>query len=207
MEALLAALVVVGICVSATVAGGLHLRRRNRINPRVRTAAPLRWLWSIRAPARAHRRLRRAVRGAHGALAQGGAQGLPVDGLADCLGDLEAHAFAIDDQLVVASRFSTSICRSMLRGLRPEVAEIEVIAARVAATVVTRSTMSDERLANVRRGVSERLDALDAAHAEVAGLEARWRAPFPASNPAQAGAVAPAADPSDTGTDRADRHL
>ena len=154
-----------------------YLRRRVRINPRVRSAAPVGWLWSMRAPARAHRRLRRALRGARGALAQGASNGMAVDGLSGCLEELEAHALAVDDQIIVAARFAPVIRRSMLKGLRPEVTEIELLSARVAATVVSRTALHEKRLADVRSRIAERLDALDAASAEIAALERRWHAP------------------------------
>jgi hypothetical protein len=182
-----------GLSLTVTAALGVYLRRRNRIHPRVRSAAPLRWLWGLRGPARTHRRLRRAIRGAHGALAQGGLRGFRVEGLDECLSELENHAFAVDDQLVVASRFSAPICRSMLRGLRSEVAEIELLAARIAATVVSRSSLTETGLAGVRTRIIERLDALDAAHAEIARLETRWNT-SPASTEDQV-AAAPRVDP------------
>jgi hypothetical protein len=171
---LFVAVVIMGLA-AAGGAAAVHVSHRNRISPRVRTAAPLSWLWAMRGPALAHRRLRRAIRGARGALAQGAKAGLPVDGLADCVEELERQAVVVDDHLVVASRFSTSIRRSMLRGLRPQVTEIELLAARLAATVVSRSTVSEERIADALTRIRERLDALDAAHAELAGLEARLR--------------------------------
>ena len=55
--------------VAATVWYAVHrLRRRNRVSPRRRTAAPLNWLWSFRPAARLHRRLRTAVLTARKAL-------------------------------------------------------------------------------------------------------------------------------------------
>jgi hypothetical protein len=176
MLALLIVIALAGLLVAAGAgAAAIHVSHRNRISPRVRTAAPLSWLWAVRSPALAHRRLRRAIRGARGALAQGAKAGLPVDGLADCVDELERQAVVVDDHLVVASRFSPSIRRTMLRGLRPQVSEIEQLAARLAATVVSRSTVSEDRIADALKRIRERLDALDAAHAELAGLEARLR--------------------------------
>jgi len=178
MEHVLVALGVLAAAGIASAAGcAAYLRRRVRINPKVRSAVPVYWLWSVHAPARAHRRLRRAVRGARAALAQAAAAGMVVDGLSGCLQDLEAHALAVDDQIIVAARFAPLIRRSMLRGLRPEVTEIEFLSARVAAAVVSRTAVSEERLADVRTRISQRLDALDAASAEIAALETRWHTP------------------------------
>ena len=180
------------LCLTVVSAGArvvVSLRRRNRINPRIRTHAPLAWLWQTSGCARAHRRLRRALRGAHGAVAQGAVSGIPVDGLVDCVGELERLALSVDDQLVVAARFATSIRRSMLRGLRPEVTEIEMLAARIAATVVSRSHLSEERLADSVARITERLDALDAAHAELARLEAAWQRPVPLAAPTETAPV------------------
>ncbi|HWW55234.1 MAG TPA: hypothetical protein VNY84_15760 [Acidimicrobiales bacterium] len=173
---MLGAIFVFIVLVSVAVGGGLIvLRRHNRISPRVRTSAPLTWLLHPAGPARAHRRLRRAVRATRGAVDQAGASGLPVDGLLDCVDELERLAITADEQLVVAARFSGSVRRTMLRGLRPQINGLESVAARTAATVVSRTQLTDERLADAVARIHERLDALDAAHAEVAELEKTLR--------------------------------
>jgi hypothetical protein len=52
------------VCVCCAAAAVHMLRVRNRVSPAVKTPAPLAWLWSPRAAARLHRRLRRSVLGA-----------------------------------------------------------------------------------------------------------------------------------------------
>jgi hypothetical protein len=165
--------------VASTAALLVVLRRRNRVVPRVRTRAPLMWLWSLSAPARAHRRLRRAIAATRAAVGQGAEAGLAVDGLADCVDELQRLAVEADGRLVVAARFNPAVRRAMLRGLRPEIDEIELLGARVAATVVSRAGAREERLADVVARVTERLDALDAAHLELSRLEASWQRPAP----------------------------
>jgi hypothetical protein len=168
----LGAIVIVILLLAGAVCGGLFvLRRHNRISPGIRTSAPLSWLWRPAGPARAHRRLRRAVRAAHRAVDQAGAAGIPVNGLLDCVEEIERLAVTADEQLVVAGRFSGSVRRTMLRGLRPQIVELESLAARTAATVVCRTHLSDAHLGDAVARVHERLDALDAAHAEIAELE------------------------------------
>jgi hypothetical protein len=85
--------------------------------------------------------------------------------------EIERLAVTADEQLVVAGGFSGSVRRTMLRGLRPQIVQLESLAARTAATVVSRTHLSDARLGDAVARVHERLDALDAAHAEIAELE------------------------------------
>jgi hypothetical protein len=177
MALLIAAVVALALLAGGAAAAWYLLNRANRINPRVRGVAPLSWLWRPDACARYHRRLRKAMRGARGAVAQGRVGGLVVDGLAEAIDELERHALRVDEQLVVAARFRGPVRRSMLRGLRPTVAEIEVLAARMAASVVARSSFSPDGLHDVVQRLTDRMNALDAAHAEIARLEATFQGP------------------------------
>ena len=102
---------------------------------------------------------------------QAGSSGIPVHGLRDCVDELERLAVTTDEHLVVAARFSGSVRRTMLRGLRPQINELESVAARTAATVISRTHLSDERMTDAVARIHDRLDALEAAHAEIAQLE------------------------------------
>jgi hypothetical protein len=184
-------LVPILIILGSLVAAFVSLGRRNRINPRVQTAAPLTWLWRPGSAARAHRRLRRALRAARHTIAHGARSGAGVDGLAECTDDLERHAVALDEQLVLASRFGPIIRRTMMGHLRADVSEVELLAARIATTVVARSALSEERVADVVTRVTERLDALDAAHREISSLETRFRLPSSPLGRAQTTATSP----------------
>jgi len=162
--------------VATTVAGVMWLRRRNRVNPQVRSRAPLAWMASPGRAAVAHRRLRRAVQGARAA--RSAALDGSTDGeLTSCVVDLARQAAAIDDHLVLAARCSPVVRRNLVRGLESQVREIEAVSARITTLVVGGRRPAAEGGADAVRRISERLDALDAAHAELAALEANYASP------------------------------
>lgn len=143
------AVVLVACCTAAAV----HvLRVRNRVAPGVRSTAPLAWLWSPRAAARLHRRLRRSVLGAHATLG-------PSGSFAELAREVEARAVSLDAELVVADRSPLPARTRLVADLRDEVREIEALNQRLVA--MSRTRRGD--LAAVR----ERLDALDAALREL----------------------------------------
>src|SRR5688572_29193347 len=81
-----------------------RFRRRNRLHPRVPTAAPTAWLASPARAARLHRRLRTATLVASVSMPAGrrrAANGSPVDDLA---AELLQEAAALDQQLAMAAR-------------------------------------------------------------------------------------------------------
>lgn len=143
-----ATVVVVLVCFAWAVVHSLRVR--NRVSPRVRTRAPLSWLWSWRAAPRLHRRLRRSVLATR--------SGLPA-WLADLAAEVESRAVALDAELVAADRAPMPARARLIAGLRDEVAEVEALDQRLVS------------MARARRGdlaaVRERLDALDAALREL----------------------------------------
>ena len=134
-------------------AAAVHmLRVRNRVVPEVRSPAPLGWLWSPRAAARLHRRLRGSVLSARMAL----------DGsFADLAREVEERAVALDRQLVAADRARLPARTRLVADLRDEVAQVEALDQRLVSMARTSRSRSD--LSAVR----ERLDALDAALREL----------------------------------------
>jgi hypothetical protein len=102
----------------ATVAGTCWwLRKRNRVHPRRRSAAPLTWLASPVAPARAHRQLRGAVR-------------LTLEpplpsALAVQAAELHDQAALIDTELVHAARLPRPDRHRRMRPLQGRVAVLE----------------------------------------------------------------------------------
>jgi len=121
MEEVLAALAVLTVAALATAAVGVlgalwALRRRNRVHPRHRSAAPLTWLASPAAAARAHRQLRGAV-----ALTRSGV----APALADQAAELGRHAVGLDAELVHAARLPRPHRRQRVRALQAHVLVVE----------------------------------------------------------------------------------
>jgi hypothetical protein len=150
------------------------IRRANRVVPERRGAAPTGWLWSLREPARLHRRLKRAVRLVRAAAAPVGPQPQtqrhvqPTSALAAVADDLVSRAAAIDDQLVFAARV-----RPLLRGLAREVADVEHAAWRLAGTAAAwRAQLQQAALAQPLPALDagSRLDAFEAAMAELSSM-------------------------------------
>lgn len=188
-------------------AGALVLRwrlaRANRVSPTVKSHAPLSWLWSPATPARLHRRLRGAVRLTDAGAARNSAEApsLSVESLRR---ELEVMAARLDDQLLVAARHPAEARRRLLPGLQTQVEAVESLAIRLShlnrpiggsgapssvAPVVGEGPLGD---------LSERVDALEAAHAELAHVDrahglARGAGALPAPAPASAPVAAPVA--------------
>jgi hypothetical protein len=141
------------------------LERRNRVSPSRRSPAPLAWLWSLSYPARLHRHLARTVTAVRGCITGSRAQ----LGLEDLVADLERHACAVDEQLVVVSRLPRSPGRRLLRELAAEVREVDALAERIIRT--GRAWAGVEPSARALTPVAERLDALDAAMRDLARLD------------------------------------
>lgn len=144
------------------------LRVRNRVVPGVRTPAPLAWLWSPRATARLHRRLRRTVLGTRACLLPDGRGRRPRPvwpALAELAAAVETRAAALDRELVAADRVAMPARARVLAGLRDEVAEVEAINQRLVTMAVNGSSQAGS--APALTAVRERLDALDAALREL----------------------------------------
>ncbi len=171
---------IVAVWVATAICLLVWLRRYNRVSLRARSRAPLSWLVSPRRAAVAHRRLRRAVGGARVAagLQRGSGRRSGSSSLSGCVIELERHAATVDDHLVLAARCSPAVRRSLVSGLGREVGEVERLAARVTSAAIGRSSGgSPARLDDVIGRIGDHLDALEAARADLAALEATWASP------------------------------
>jgi len=167
-------LVVLGLLSCACFVGALtygrwQLRKQLRIRPSTRSAAPTSWLVSTSEPARLHRRLRKAAAVARLAGARGGAS------IASLAVEIEDHAIALEEHLVMMSRMWRRE-RHARQQLVAQVAQLEQLAGRMASTAVDNSRPralgagSPDALAEL----AERIDALDAARAELTAIEQSW---------------------------------
>jgi hypothetical protein len=147
-------LTAVVLCVCCVAAAVHMLRVRNRVVPDVKSAAPVGWLWSPRAAARLHRRLRGSVLSARLSLEAGSA----FAGLAH---EVEQRAVLLDRELVAADRARLPARARLVGDLRDEVGQVEALNQRLVAMARTRRATTD------LTAVRERLDALDAALREL----------------------------------------
>ncbi|MBX3287266.1 MAG: hypothetical protein KF703_18095 [Actinobacteria bacterium] len=166
-----------------------RLNRRHRVDPTVRTGAPLTWLVDPRTPARLHRRLARVGTtactvaadhrpGGARSTAGGGRRPLrrfrrveptPLVATAD---ELTAQAVALDRQLVRLSMLAPAARRTLLVDLGRAVDEVEQAAARLA--VISAEVGSPRALATDDPAVvdlARRVDWLAQAHAELMALD------------------------------------
>jgi hypothetical protein len=104
------------------------LVRANRVATGRRSSAPLSWLASLAAPARLHRRLRRAMGVAEVAVGSVAPAALV---LGDVAGELVERAVTLDHWLVAANGLYPVARRDRMVELSREVREIEVSAARL----------------------------------------------------------------------------
>jgi len=152
-----------------------RMARANRVSPAVRSAAPLRWLWSAAKAARLHRRLRTAVALIHLAPTKRTERGvsLSVDELRR---DLEYQAVQLDQHLVVASRHPRSHRRGLLISLEVQVVEVEKLAVRISSLSRPDGTPASGWQATPAppeafERISPQLDLLDAAQTELEQIE------------------------------------
>ena len=185
--AVVMSVMVLATWLAAWVAMG-RLRRSNRVSPDVDTGAPLRWLAWPMPIAQLHRRLRAAV-----VLARTARPPQPAprrrrrraeeeSPLATIAAQLEHHAVAVDRDLVLAARLRGPSRYRVLAPATRQVAEIERLAARVASMARTGGTgpLAPEPLPAALARLSEELVALEAAHAEIARIEAQATGQWPA---------------------------
>ena len=162
MTALLVVLVVLAL---VGAAGGIALaqhRRRDRDNqvvPGRPTRAPRSWAGAHSAEARLHRRLRDAVRGLRGLAG--------VDPTTRA--EVERHVLDLDDRLVAVASLPADQRQAPLGVLAEQVAAVEEAVGRFATDGLDGRTDAGAGLT----ALSERLDALAAAHAELDALERR----------------------------------
>lgn len=152
--------------IGASTAYVVHgVRKRNRVSPNVRTPAPISWLWSWRLSARLHRHLARTIHSVHACIVDSREQ----LGLTAMVKELEAHACAIDRQLVAVDRSPNPTRYRMLRELYAEVRQVDAVAERVIR--MGRAWSGDEPSVRGLANVSERLDALESAMADLDRLD------------------------------------
>jgi hypothetical protein len=143
------------VCAMTALLAWRWLRRRNSVGRHRR--APVAWLWSPRRAARLHRRLIRVWYGAHHAAR--GATSLAAPATA-----IEARAEILDAELAALAASGGLRRRSVLADLHGRVIELETLTARLAST----SRRLDALVPRIPEDpIAERLDALDAALAEL----------------------------------------
>ena len=170
-------IILIGVGATGTVGASVgvvvhSLRKRNRVSPHVRTPAPLSWLWSWRMGARLHRHLARTIAAVRACIVDSREQ----LGLMTMVKELEAHACAIDTQLVAVDRSPQPTRYRMLRELYAEVREVDAVAERVIR--MGRAWSGAEPSVRGLAGVGERLDALEAAMADLARLDRATTSPI-----------------------------
>ena len=162
MEELLEALLIAGMAfggmvVLAAVWMRHRLRRQLRIAPKVRSAAPTRFVVLPTAAARLHGRLRRVSTAARLAST--------IDpGLAPLADDLVAEALALEPRVIAVNR--TGRAGALVRrDLHARITDLEVVGRRLTHL----STASSNGAGALR----ERMAALEAARQELAEIEVR----------------------------------
>jgi hypothetical protein len=166
------ALLAFGIFSSVGLVAVWRLRRRNRIHPKWPTMAPLSWLVHPALPARLHRRLRAAVATAHYRAPGRGRHKVPSSSVDELVVELLHEAAALDEQLVVASRAPRPVRRRLLAVAEPQVAKLELLAARLALLVSASARPGGAPAATMLLTLEDRLDALEVSRQEIADLEA-----------------------------------
>jgi hypothetical protein len=153
------------------------VKRANRVVPERRSWAPTGWLWSVREPARLHRRLRRAATLARSSVVplrpprRGWRGSQPAaSGLVAVADDLARRAVALDDELVGAAASPRPWRSSQLAGLAMQVQEVEAGAWRLAHLAAAWRRQLQQAALGEPVPVLEigsRLDAFEAAMAEL----------------------------------------
>jgi hypothetical protein len=173
--ALLSAAAVVGCALFVR-----SVRRANRVVPERRSWAPTTWLWSLREPARLHRRLRRSVALARSAVAplrpasrgRHGRRPHPI-GLVAVADDLAARAGVLDDELIRLAAAPGPWRAPALAPLASQVREVESASWRLAQLAEAwRRQLHQAALPPTSPSatpIGSRLDAFEAAMAELAG--------------------------------------
>lgn len=183
---MLVSLILVAALTALTVRS---VRRHNRVSPRVRSRAPSHWIVDPTASARLHRRLRAVVRGVHEVVPEVGRRRRQLHDaspLVRMAAEIEDHAVALDHEVVAVWRARGPVRRQRLGELDGQVRLLEQLATRVeSAGVAARTRRSGlESTPEALTRLGEELDALEAAHAEIAALEAHLRlASWPPPDP------------------------
>jgi hypothetical protein len=165
---------------AAAVAGfGWHrFRQYNEVSVRHPVRPPLRWAASFGVCGRLHRRLRAAVAAVRVAVPapprrRRRGQAEPDSVWETFAGEIEMHAVALDRDLLFADRLRGPQALVARQAAGRQVRELERLAHRVAAgALASQQRPGVEPAAAMLARISEHLDALDAARAELARLEA-----------------------------------
>lgn len=162
-----------------------RLRRRHRVDPKISTGAPMRWLADPRTPAQLHRRLARvgtaatAVADEHRVAKPRLRRRVEQPPMVELAEDLRREAVRLDQQVVQVRYLAKPARRQPLQQLSQAVAEIEVASVRLVhlsaqARTPTGLASDDADITNVAAQV-ERLAAAHQALTEIderAGLRA-----------------------------------
>jgi hypothetical protein len=137
------------------------LRRRNRVAHGVRSPAPLLWLCSPVAPARLHRRLRRAVHVADDAATRDRS-----GAVAELASRLASEAVLLDAELVRVWALPHRARRSYLTDVSARAVTVETSAVRLSGLVPVPVRNHPSRSEGLQQ-LTERIDLLVAARADV----------------------------------------
>jgi len=160
-----------------------RLNRRHRVDPRVRTDAPLRWMVDPRTPAQLHRRLARVGSAAtvvaddHRPPSRRFRKVEPSP-MTNTAADVRAQAVALDQQLARLALLSPKARRLPLIELSRSVAEVETATARLVALSTDlrthRALPTDQPVGADQptlTAIAAQMDRLARAHAELADLD------------------------------------
>jgi hypothetical protein len=170
------------VVITASVGCWLLARRfvrANRVVPDRRSPAPLTWLWSWGAPARLHRRLRRAVQVVTYVMApfrlppRGQRRPAPPAQLVGIANELIMRASDLDDRLVVASGLAGPWRGRLLQEIGAGVNDVEASVSHLERVAIAwRAELDGAAMREPPLDLRSRLGALEAALAEVAHASA-----------------------------------
>jgi hypothetical protein len=173
-EVMVAVLVLFGlVALGAMTTAWLAWRwvhRRNEISVRHPTRPPLRWLISPEPCARLHRRLVSALDVVRRSVSSGGRR-RGKGPLASLVMDIETQAVALDHDLMIVVHVRGRAGNVMREQVAAGVEMIERIAHRLASVSTSSAVAEAEPTKEVLERVTEYLDALEAARAEIARIE------------------------------------
>lgn len=167
-------------CIVALIARN-RVQRHHRVDPAVRTEAPMTWLVDPRAPARLHRRLAKVGTAAttvvedHRPTGRRRRKAEPSP-LAVTASDLRTQAVLLDLQVARVSVLATGARRQPLAELDRAINEVETAGARLVA--LSAQVRAPRRLDTDDPGlnaVAQQIDRLAEAHQELLGLDAQAR--------------------------------
>lgn len=169
-------LIVITVLGIALVTGSLawvvqRQRRRHCLGGSERMKPPAAWLYSPGEAPRMHRRLVASVDCARGAAKVIETRRSVSSGVGDLVAELEERAGMLADGLVLAGRLRQSSRQRVLARLSPGVEEVERVAERLAEVAALWDHGSARDSTAELERLHRRLDALEAAHQEIAELE------------------------------------